>query len=280
MSEAEGPDDVGAALAALGDAADADVDVAEAALLLAAFGQPTPALERYRRHLDKLVADARAYAGPEPALPLMEETLRQVLARRYGYGPVDDDDATDADGANMIRVVDRRAGRPVMIGILYLHVARRLGWAADGLDFPPRFLVRLQHEGARVILDPAAGGVAVSAPEMRQLYKARAGNDAELTPGAYRAMTNREILMRVHAHVHRHLVRAGRLDQALAAADAMIRLAPGEPALWREVGLLHARLDHVREAVAALEEYLRNTDADPGHQRTSMLLQELRQRLS
>jgi len=42
---------------------------------------------------------------------------------------------------------------------------------------------------------------------------------------------------------------------------------------------LHAHLDNVKEAVAALEEYMRRTVGDAARYRTSVLLQELRGRL-
>ncbi|MBL6932945.1 MAG: tetratricopeptide repeat protein, partial [Rhodospirillales bacterium] len=69
------------------------------------------------------------------------------------------------------------------------------------------------------------------------------------------------------------------LDEALDVVETLLLLAPGEPALWREAGILNARLDRVREAVTALEEYLKNADADASRYRTSILLQELRTRL-
>ena len=60
----------------------------------------------------------------------------------------------------------------------------------------------------------------------------------------------------------------------------MVLFAPSETELWRELGLLHAKLDHVKDAVRALEEYLCRTGGEDGRYNTSKLLQELRTKLN
>jgi len=269
-----------ATLARLGTAGD-DFDLAEAALAFAALERPGVGTEPYLRHLARLCEDVSAYAGGTPDLPLQEDALRQVLCRRYGYGAIDDgeDDGTD-DGSNLMHVIDRRSGRPVALGIIFLYAARSQGWHMDALDFAPRFLVRLEHGGHRIILDPSAGAQRVSPANLRAYIKATMGNDAELTPEKYRAVSNREVVLRLANRTKVCQLRAERLDDALATVEAMLLIAPDVAALWREAGLLHARLDNVRDAVAALEQYLSRTPADTVRYRTSVLLQELRTRLS
>ena len=50
-------------LALLGAQADGDIDLAEAALALAAADRPRARLEPYRRHLAKMTAEVGAYAA-------------------------------------------------------------------------------------------------------------------------------------------------------------------------------------------------------------------------
>ncbi len=269
---------VRAQLIRIGAAPDGDIDLGGAALVLASIARPRVAIEPYHRHLAKLVAEVAAYAGAqEPGGPgLPAEALRQVLARRYGYMGSEDAEEEDAD---LMRVIDRRRGLPVALGIVYLHVARAQGWTIDGIGFPARFLVRLEVEGRRQILDPFAGGRVLSPKDMRALYKAQAGNQAELTPAHYRALSNRDILVRLQNNVKSRLFGAERLDDALDAIEAMLLFAPDEAALWRESGILSARLDNVEAAVEALEEYLRCNTGEAARYRASALLQELKGRL-
>jgi regulator of sirC expression with transglutaminase-like and TPR domain len=271
--------DLRARLIRLGRLPDAEIDLAEAALVLASIDRPRVPVEPYRRHLARLAADVGAYVGDEDApLGLRAEALGQVIAKRYGY-VVDDAIEDVVEGANLMHVIDRRRGLAVGVGILYIHVAGALGWAIEGLDFPARFPVRLEDQGVRVILDPADGARIVGAAELRGLLKALVGNHAELDPARYRALGNRDVLLRLQNDIKVYLLRRERLDHALERVETALLFAPDAAMLWREAGLLHAHLDNVKAAVAALEEYMRRNSGDSARYRTSVLLQELRGRL-
>lgn len=273
--------DIRQRLAAIGTAADHAIDIADAALALAAVRRPDVALEPYRRHLDKLAREVGQYAGRGAAVPLdiRIEALREVIAKRYGY--VGAEDAfEDLEAANLTRAIDRRSGLPVALGIIYIHAAAARGWTLVGIDFPARFLLRIEHAGQRVILDPFDGLRALGAADMRALFKAIAGADAELNPAHYRVMTPREVLLRLQNNIKARLLQARQFEDALDVIETMLLIAPNATALWRESGLLNARLDNVKAAVAALEEFMRRDSGDTSRYRTSVLLQELRGRLN
>ena len=269
-------------LTRIGTLPDGEIDTAATALLLASVTSPKVALDPYQRHLDRLVADTAAYTAAatddDEELPLRAEALRQVIAKRYGYGG-DGAGDTDPEDANLIRVIDRRSGVSVALGLIYLHAAGSLGWHAVGLTFPARFLVRLEHDGGRIIIDPMDGGRITTPAGMRAVIKAAAGNQAELKPSQYHALGNREVLRRLQNSAKVRLLHQDRVHEALDVVETMLLFAPDTPGLWREAGLLNVRLDNVKEAVTALEEYLRRSRRDAARYRTSVLLQELRGRL-
>ncbi len=275
--------DIRAKLIHIGALPDGHLDLTETALTLASIEHSGVPIEPYRRHLQRLASDVGVYAGSgdhgQGGIERRQQALRQIVAKRYGYGAADDA-YEDPDNANFMRVVDRRRGLPVVLGILYLHVARTLGWSMSGLDFPARFLVRLQHESRRVVIDPFDGGRVISPEGMRELIKAVSGNHAELTPGLYAEISNRDILLRAQGNIKSRLLRAERLEEALEVIKTMLLFAPQAAALWREAGLLYTRLDNIKAAVSALEEYMRYNTGDSTRYRTSILLQELRERLN
>ncbi len=267
------------ALGAIGRAEDGDIDLAGAALLLARAARPEPSPEPYRRHLEQLESEVADYAGRDQSLTRRHEALVQVIARRHGYAGTQRAFST-LDGADLMRVIDRRSGLPVTLGILYIDVARKLGWDASGIDFPGRFLVRLEAEGERRIIDPFEMGEAVDAVGLRRRLKEIAGNDAELKPSYYRALSAREVLTRLQANIRVRLVAEQRWAEAAEVVERMLLVAPENPTLWREQGVLQARMDRVTAAIASLEESLRHGGPDPDRYETSALIQELRQRLS
>jgi regulator of sirC expression with transglutaminase-like and TPR domain len=258
---------------------DENVDLAAAALDIAGLHRAGTALAPYLRHLETLVHEVGVYAGKTPDIDHGVEALAQVIARRYGYGG-DDDAFDDLEAAIFGTVIDERRGLPVALGILYIHVARAQGWSAGGIDFPGRFLVRVEIAAERRILDPFNDGHVLEPKDMRDLLKVRAGLDAELTPDQYREIGNREILLRLENNLKVRYLRAERFEDALHVIETMLLFAPKTSSLWREAGVVHARLDHVREAISALEEFLRLNTNTASRYSATMLLQDLRDRLT
>ena len=151
------PPDIRARLVRIGALADGRIDPAETALVLASVERPGVSMAPYRRHLERLAAEAAAYAdsadGPG-GLGLRVETLAQVIARRYGYGGAEDA-YDDPDTANLKRGIGPRPRPPVAPGLIHSHAARarlsggyNLCVASDALVSPGRVLRRvLAHHG-------------------------------------------------------------------------------------------------------------------------------------
>ncbi len=283
-SAASGRAELERRLREIGNRADAEIDLAETALLLAALEQPQQPLERYRHHLSLLERDTADLGGAGGgdsggALEARVAALRAVLVERYAYAG-DADSYDDLQNANLMRVIDRRRGLPVALAILWLHAARRQGWQAEGVNFPGHFLIRLELGTQRVILDPFRDGAPLGPQALRGLLKAVQGQDAELAPSHYAACGNREILLRLQNNIKVRQLREGALVPALEAVESMLLLDPGQGALWREAGLLHLRLDNLRAALFALDNFLELAPADPRRAEVLKLVGRLRAKLN
>src|SRR5262249_6087411 len=114
-----------AELKAIGAAPDDGIDIGRAALALAALDRPEAQRADYLAHLDALARDVAALK-PE-GLADAAGALARTLAEQHRYRG---DDATydDMQNANLMRVIDRRRGLPVALGILYMHAGRAQGW--------------------------------------------------------------------------------------------------------------------------------------------------------
>jgi regulator of sirC expression with transglutaminase-like and TPR domain len=263
----------------IGTGPDEAIDLAEAALALAALERPKVDLDHYRAHLGELVAAVRSAAGERPGLEGRVEALRAVLVGTYGYHG-DHLTYDDIQNANLTYVIDRRRGLPVAIGILFIHAARALGWSVEGLNFPGHFLIRLEAIGERAILDPFNDGQSRSPNELRDLLKVAAGVDAELTPEHYQPVGNRDILLRLQNNLKLRYLKGERADKAAEIVDGMLLIAPDEATLWREAGLLHAHAGNLGTAVGSLERFMDLSQNEPLRQQTAILLQQLRTKLN
>lgn len=281
-SAASGRREIEARLRQIGRQPDDDIDLAEAALLLAALDRAGVPLERYRDHVALLQLDTArlgARLGAEHSLESRVETLRGVIAERHGYRG-DRRTYDDLQNANLMRVIDRRKGLPVALGILYIAAARHQGWSISGLNFPGHFLLSLGLGSARVIVDPFDGAKALGPAALRGRLKTVLGPDAELRPAHYAAASRRAILLRLQDNIKLRLLQNRRPRQALEVIEVMLLFAPGEARLWHEAGAIHARLGNLRAAALSLQHFLDiGAGSDDLHD-AAALLQRLRSRLN
>ncbi len=277
MAPAEGK------LVRLGDLCAGDgrrLDLLEAALALSVLRRVEPVdLAPFRQHAAAMAADLADLVRRRGA---SAGALAEIIARSYGYRG-DTESYDDLQNADLVRVIERRKGLPVALSILYLDVARRQGWEAEGLAFPAHFLIRIGIDGARHVVDPFHDGTVRDAADLRGLLRRVLGPDAELSPQHFDPVSDRDVLLRLENNVRLRL--ANREDWAAAAQslDRMLAIAPDRPELLFEAGQLNARLDKRRAAIAAFERFLSvgGAGSDPAvRERVSSLLQELRRGLN
>ncbi len=274
-----GRGDIEERLRAVGGLADGAVDLADTALDLAALDRPGVGLERYRHHLDLLAAEVGEAASGSEDLDVRVAALDEVLVRRHGYRG-DTLTYDDLQNANLMRVIDRRKGLPVALGILYLHAARAQGWDMVGLGFPAHFLVRMAVDGRQAILDPFHGGEVVDAGGLRALLKRFVGEGAELDPAYYEAVGNRDILLRLQNNIKARAIRSDDVARAARVLGGMVLFAPHHAAAWRELGYLEAHRGNLGAAMAALEGYLARAESGRGRHAAVVFMQQLKTRLN
>lgn len=261
----------------IGTRSDDDIDLAEGALALAALDRPGVALDRYRDHIARLADDVGdALSGKGVTL---SDALNNVVLKSHGYcGDMLTYD--DIQNANLMRVIDRKKGLPVALGILYLHAARAHGFAADGINFPGHFMIRIGEDGARLIIDPFNEGIERSVVDLRELLKATAGMEAELAPEHYAAVGNRDILVRLQNNIKARHERAGRPEDALRVVEGMLMFAPDMIPLWREAGVIYARIGNLGAAIEAFQTIIERADTDAARHDAAAIVQKLKSRLN
>ena len=256
------------------------VDLLEAALILSIL-QRDEAIDAAPLHqhvaaIGHDLADLVRRRGAQP------ERLADVIASAYGYRG-DTESYDDLQNADFARVIERRKGLPVALSILYLHVARGQGWESEGLAFPGHFLIRVEIDGARHVLDPFNNGLACDAAEMRALLQRVLGRQADLSPEHFDAVPDRDVLLRLENNVRLRLAKREDWAGSSRSLDRMLAIAPDRAELLLEAGQVNARLDKRRAAIAAFERFLATDTAQANRElreRASALLQELRRGLN
>jgi regulator of sirC expression with transglutaminase-like and TPR domain len=151
---------------AAGDPADVRLDLA--ALLLAAEVVPDdettgPDLDRY---LEEGVSTLDRLASKVPEEGRDDERLRSVLADFHGAP----EDYGRLQSSLLPSVLDSHRGLPILLSTVWTEVGRRAGVGAYGVGLPGHFVVGIgDPAGARVLVDPFAGGRLLPYDQARRL---------------------------------------------------------------------------------------------------------------
>jgi regulator of sirC expression with transglutaminase-like and TPR domain len=245
----------------LASLSDEEIDLAFAAIALAAPKYPQRSLERYGHHIKKIYEDVGLRhadlleAGAEDNLATRIATLKHIIHDKYEY--LGDKETYDSlQNANMIEVIERRKGLPVAISILYLAASHAQGWEAEGLNFPAHFVIRMTKDSERMIIDPFNDMAILDAAGLRHLVKTFIGGAAELSADYYESVSKIDVLIRLQNNLKLRLISIEDYEEALAVVEQMQKVAPKEKRFLLDQGVLLAKLNEKQRAIDALEAYL------------------------
>jgi regulator of sirC expression with transglutaminase-like and TPR domain len=260
---------------------ESDIDLAKAALALAAREQPGVVMDRYGQHIKKLADDTAARhkelldAGADDDAGAQLAALKHVIVTVNGYKG-DVETYNDLQNASLMRVIDRRLGMPVTLAILYIVTAKAQGWDVEGIDFPGHFLCRLEKNGQRFLFDAFYDCKVLEAHELRSFVKQVRGVNAELSADFFNTAGAREILMRLQNNIKYRQIESEDYQGALFTVEGMRLIDQTEYRLLLDAGVLYARTGRKKEAIAALEEYMRKAPKDRDRHDAALLLQDLK----
>ena len=238
---------------------EADLDLAEAALLIAQEEQPDLDVAHYLKRLDQL-ADAVRAKLPESPTPqdrikalntqlFFEEGLRGNAGEYY-----------DPRNSFLNEVLERKSGIPITLSVLYMEVGRRLGLSLAGVGFPGHFLVKYVGPDEECILDPFAGGAALTEEQLAAKLKSMYGDNNPFMaqiPQLLTPATKKEILIRMLRNLKGVYLQKGDFTRALSIIDRILLIAPDVAIEVRDRGAVQQRLGRMQGAVRDFKKYLK-----------------------
>jgi regulator of sirC expression with transglutaminase-like and TPR domain len=254
---------------------DARIDLARAALLVAAEEYPGLDLDGYLGRLDALarqVSGRLAGRGDAERVALLNE----FLFREQGFvGNAEHYD--DPRNSFLNDVLDRRCGIPITLSLVYTEVARRVSLPAHGIGFPGHFLARVDGD-AGVLVDAFHGRV-LSESDCARLLATLLGPGARLVPHLHlRPATPREILVRLVSNLKQLYLRRRDFGRALACCERILLLTPDTPLELRDRGLVYERLECYAAARSDLHRFLELAPEDRTAPAVRQRLRELDRR--
>ncbi len=178
----------------LGLMEDGEIELDLGALELAALDHPGIDIDEYIDKLTDIEIALRAANGDAVGSVARAQALSSVMVEEFGFSG-DRTHYDDPQNADLIAVVDRRLGLPISLSILYVAMARRLGWSAMPLNTPGHVLVRLGDASDQLIIDPFNDGRIVAPEQVEALLEQMMGR-ARSSDGML-PLSNRSALVRL-----------------------------------------------------------------------------------
>jgi regulator of sirC expression with transglutaminase-like and TPR domain len=261
-----------ARFAALAGLPDERIDLAEAALWIAAEEQPgldpAPWLCRLDEMADRLRPRLERSSGDLDRVRALAAFLADEVGLRGNA-----EDYYDPRNSLLNEVLARGLGIPITLALVYMEVGRRAGVPLDGVGFPGHFLLRCSSS-PRLLFDPFDHGRPLSEEDCKAMLDRLSGGTLPFDARLLRPAGPRHILVRMLNNLRRIYLHRGEMLRSIGALDRVLLLDPDDLGARRDRGLLSLRWGDPACGIADLERYLALEPEAPDHAAVEGLIVE------
>lgn len=243
----------------------ASIDLARAALLIAAEEYPGLDIDRHLNHLEELAGQVRLRLENVPAagMPVTEHECMDALhAMNMVLFEQEHFRGSRADYYNpqnsfLNRVLERRLGIPLTLSLVYIEVGKRLGLAIEGVGMPFHFIARCALPGgAFIYIDPYEKGKFLSEQDCRRRLVQVFKNPEDLDAHWLEPLNSKQLLVRMLVNLKHIYIHKKDYQRALSVCDRVLLLNPHLPIELRDRGIVSFHLRHYSRALRDLNAYV------------------------
>lgn len=252
MTPAEARD----AFARLLQTPEAELDLAEGALLIAAEEYPELRPGVYLNQIARLAADLKKRIRTEVDPARVVEIANDYFFEELHFKG-NRDEYYDPRNSYLNDVIERRVGIPITLAVLYIAVGERAGLPVRGVGMPGHFLVKYTPavSGVEIFID-AFNARSLSRAECAKMLQEMYGEEVEMRPALLQPAAKRQILARILNNLKSLYMSRNDLHRALAASDRIMLADPHLTSEWRDHGMLLLQLHRDSAALKDFTRYL------------------------
>ncbi len=235
---------------------EAELDLAEGALLIAAeeYQEMRPAV--YLNQIARMAADLkkriRTEVDPERVVEIVNDYFFEELHYRGNR-----QEYYDPRNSYLNDVIERRVGIPITLAVLYVAVGERAGLPVRGVGMPGHFLVKYSPAAADVdIFVDAFNARTMNRSECTKMLQEMYGEAVPMRPALLQPSTKRQILARILNNLKSLYMSRNDLPRALAASDRIMLTDPHLTSEWRDHGMIQLQLRRDSGALKDFSRYL------------------------
>ena len=263
----------------IGEGEDQTLDIARTALLLAALEFPDNQINNYINELNTMASDLKKDVGQCISLIEHAKAITNLVYKKYGFAG-DINTYNNIENANLMRVIDRRKGLPVALGILVMHLGRSQGWKISGLNFPGHFLLRMTAFGEHIVLDPFDSCRILLPDDLQRILELTHGPKTSLQSEFIRMVSDKDVLIRLQNNIKIRALSEGNKEQALKTLLSMTLVAPKNVEFLAELALMEASEGNYKLAIDRLNNFIKSQKDSQDVVDIENLLVNLKRRLN
>jgi regulator of sirC expression with transglutaminase-like and TPR domain len=254
---------------------DEEINLAEAALLIAAEEYPRLDVTLYLDKLDRIGDIARERARDAINSQDQISALNAVLFEELEFRG-NRENYYDPRNSFLNEVIDRRTGIPITLTVIYIEVARRIGLFIEGVGLPSHFIARHSTASGDVFIDAFNSGRLMGEMGCAEMLAEMSGGKIALQPEYLAAVTKKQILSRMLSNLL-GIYSSSDNNRALAIIERMMIINPDSPQHVRDYGLLLAVTGEASSAIDELERYLAIAPGAPDRKTVREQIKAIRQ---
>ena len=161
-------------------------------------------------------------------------------------------------------MIDRGLGIPITLSIVYMEVARRVGFSLSGVGMPGHFLLKHHSpEGQEVLIDCFNRGDILSRKDCQSRLDEIYSGEMKLRPEFLHPISRRQILTRMLNNLKTVYLSTRNFRNALAISDLILVTHPHSAEDVKQRALLRYSMNLHRLSAEDLDEYLRLSPKAP-----------------
>lgn len=256
------------------DIEDEKIDLVRAALVIAQTEYPGLEIEAYADRIERMagrVTSLSADFGRKGTLAALNHVLFEQANLRGNR-----EDYYDPRNSFLNDVLDRGLGIPISLSILYMEVARRVGFPLAGVGMPGHFLLKhYSGEGQEILIDCFNRGDILSSQDCQSRLDEIYSGDMKMRPEFLHPISRRQILTRMLNNLKTIYLSTRNFRKALPVSDLVLVIYPQSAEDLKQRALLRYSMGMRGLAAEDLDEYLKisptASDADEVRQMTQSI---------
>ena len=233
---------------------DDEIDLTRAALMIARTEHPNLDIDRYAARIDELAGRVEALISdlqPQRTIAALNRVLFDDLGMRGNR-----EDYYDPRNSFLNHVLDRKLGIPITLSIVYMEVARRVGFSLAGVGMPGHFLLKHYGTEGEILIDCFNRGDILSRQDCQSRLNEIYSGQMALRPEFLHPISPRQILMRMLNNLKTVYLSTRNFRKALPIADLILVIYPRSSEDVKQRALLRYSMALHKLAAEDLEEYL------------------------